>query len=624
MRAESGKPLSRPLGSPIVLSRWETLLFNPVHLAPRLPTQDGVVIQTGVTIGPRAKKPLHLEIPILITGMSYGGALGMKQKIALARAATMAGTATNSGEAPLIPEERQAAKYFIGQYNRGGWMNTPEQLRQLDAIEIQLGQGAQAAAPMGTASWQIDDPFRKHFRIPPGEDTVIHTRLPGVNRPADFVHLVRELRATYGVPVGLKTCATHYLERELDIALEGEIDFVVVDGAEGGTHGGPTILQDDVGLPTLIALARTVRHLERRGVKRDVSVIAAGGLTTPGHFLKAMAFGADAVYIGSIALVAMLHTQMNLATPFEPPVQAALYHGKFKEDFDIEQGAEHLAKFLKSCVEEMKLVAYALGKTDLNQISRDDLVCVDKELARVLGVDYAGYPREEQHLAWTDASRTWDGAPKVGAITQEGEAVAAQASGDAATPSELCSLTFVPQDRSKRNLIATALFADGAAAVLVGGDAAAPAQGNPAPHPAIVGRASVTWPNTLDVIGWDLTDDGLNVVFSPAIPELVRRNMPEFARGFLARFGLTPQDLRHILAHPGGAKVLDALQEALGVPPHALHDAAEILAEYGNVSAATVLFVLARRLNRPWPAGEPALVTALGPGFSGELVLLCG
>lgn len=189
---------------------------------------------------------------------------------------------------------------------------------------------------------------------------------------------------------------------------------------------------------------------------------------------------------------------------------------------------------------------------------------------------------------------------------------------------ELCSLTFVPQDRSKRNLIATALFADGAAAALVGGDTAAPAQGNPAPCPAIVGRASVTWPNTLDVMGWDLTDDGLNVVFSPAIPELVRRNMPEFARGFLARFGLTPQDLRHVLAHPGGAKVLDALQEALGVPPHALHDAAEVLAEYGNVSAATVLFVLARRLNRPWPAGEPALVTALGPGFSGELVLLCG
>ncbi|SFI97098.1 FMN-binding glutamate synthase family protein [Thermoflavimicrobium dichotomicum] len=406
MRAETGKPLERPLGSPVVLSRWEQLMFNPVHLY-RMPTQDGVEIQTGVTIGPKAKKPLSLEIPILISGMSYGGALGLKAKMALARGASMAGTATNSGEAPLVAEERREAKFFIGQYNRGGWMNDPESLSQLDAIEIQLGQGAQAAAPMGTSSWQIDESFRKRFKLAEGEDAPIHTRLKGVNRPEEFPPLVRRLRETYGVPVGLKTCATHYLEHEIDWALQGGIDYIVVDGAEAGTHGGPTVLQDDVGLPTLYGLARTIRHLERRGVKKDVSVIAAGGLVTPGHFLKAMALGADAVYIGSIALVAMLQTQLNIASPFEPPVQAVLYHGKFKEDIDIEEAAEHLAKFLKSCVEEMKMVAYALGKTDLNQIDRSDLVCMDRELARVLGVDYAGLPREEQHLAYTEEKDPW-------------------------------------------------------------------------------------------------------------------------------------------------------------------------------------------------------------------------
>src|SRR5690606_26584174 len=134
MRAESGKPLERPLGSPVVLSPWEKLLFNPVHLY-RLPTPDGVQIATEVTIGPRARRPLTLEIPVLISGMSYGGALGLKAKIALARGASLAGTATNSGEAPLIEEERKEAKFFIGQYNRGGWMNTDEQLKRLDAIE---------------------------------------------------------------------------------------------------------------------------------------------------------------------------------------------------------------------------------------------------------------------------------------------------------------------------------------------------------------------------------------------------------------------------------------------------------------------------------------------------------
>ena len=395
MRAETGKPIPRPLGSPLILSPWEKLLLNPVHMF-KLPTQDGVEIQTGVTIGPRAKRPLNLEIPILITGMSYGGALSIHAKIALARGATMAGTATNSGEMSLIDEERREAKYFIGQYNRGGWMNTHEQLRQLDAIEIQLGQGAQAAAPMATASHQIGEDFRLAANLAPGEDSVIHSRLPGVNSTEDIITLVKNLREQYGVPVGIKIAATHYMEEELDVAIEAGADYFVVDGAEAGTHGGPTTLQDDVGLPTLFALARTVQHLERRRAKKDMSVIAAGGLTTPGHFLKAMALGADAVYIGSIAIVAMMQTQMMKALPGEPPTQVPLYLGKFKEHLDVEEAAEHLAKFLKSCVDEMRLVAYAMGKTDLLQLSRNDLVTVDRELAEVLEIDYAGYPRRTQ------------------------------------------------------------------------------------------------------------------------------------------------------------------------------------------------------------------------------------
>lgn len=401
MRAESGKPIPRPLGSPVVLSPWADILLNPVHLF-KMPTQDGVSVQTGVTIGTGAQRPLSLEIPIIISGMSYGGALGLKAKIALARGASLAGTATNSGEAPLIDEERKEAKYFIGQYNRGGWMNTPEQLARLDAIEIQLGQGAQAAAPMTTPSHMFGEDMRRAMRLRPGENSVIHSRLSDVNSPGDFIRLVKNLRSRYGVPVGLKFAASHYQEQELDIAAEAGVDYVVVDGSEAGTHGGPAILQDDVGLPTLFALSRTVRHLENIGVKDSTSVIAAGGLFTPGHFLKAMALGADAVYIGTIAIMAMLQTQMNKALPFEPPTQVPLYQGKFKEDLNIEQAAEHLAKFLKSCVEEMKLAAYALGKTDLSQVNRDDLVCVNLELARTLGIDYAGYSRKEQCLLRED------------------------------------------------------------------------------------------------------------------------------------------------------------------------------------------------------------------------------
>ncbi|GGF91000.1 FMN-binding glutamate synthase family protein [Paenibacillus albidus] len=394
IRAESGKVIERTLGSTIVLSDWHKILLNPVHMF-RLPTQDDVPIQTGVTIGPQAKKPLNLEIPILISGMSYGGAISLKAKAALARGASIAGTATNSGEALFINEERREAKFFIGQYHRGGWMNIDESLRQLDAIEIQLGQGARAAAP-SMGSHQIGEDLRITKKLKPGENSVIHSRIPGVNKTEDIISLVQNLKNKYGVPVGIKICATHFMERELDVAVQAGVDYFVVDGAEAGTQGGPTTLQDDVGLPTLFALARTVQYLEEHGVKQSISVIASGGLTTPGHFLKAMALGADAVYIGSIALIALLQTQIAEALPTEPPPQIPLYLGKLKEDLDVEKGAEHLANFLKSSVEEMKLVAYALGKTDLAQINKMDLVTVDRDLAQVLQIDYAGFPPGKQ------------------------------------------------------------------------------------------------------------------------------------------------------------------------------------------------------------------------------------
>ncbi len=269
--------------------------------------------------------------------MSYGGALGLKAKLGLARGASLAGTATNSGEAPLVPEERREAKYFIGQYNRGGWMNDPESLRQLDAIEIQLGQGAQAAAPMGSSSWQLDEPFRKRFGIRDGEGAPIHTRLEGVDHPSDFPPLVRSLRETYGVPVGLKTCASHYLEQEIDIALDGGIDYIVVDGAEAGTHGGPTILQDNVGLPTIV---RPEQDDSSPGETRGETGGFRHRRWRPDH---AGSFSQSDGPGSGCSLYRVDRIGRECSTPSsiwllpEPPVQVLLYEGKFKEDFNVEQ-----------------------------------------------------------------------------------------------------------------------------------------------------------------------------------------------------------------------------------------------------------------------------------------------
>lgn len=392
LRSSQGKPISRPMGSPVVLSPWYDILFNPVHFV-RMPTTEEVEIDTSVVIGKQSRKPLKLDFPVMIAGMSFGGALSEKAKIALAKGASEVGTATNTGEAPLLESERRAAKYLIGQYNRGGWLNDPEQLKQLDAIEIQVGQGAQASAPQRTQDKNIHEDFRKEFHLKEGQDAVIHSRLPGIDTPEKLSALVDDLRNKYGVPVGIKFAASNYLEAELDILTRCNIDFIAVDGAEGGTHGGPTILQDDMGLPTLTALIRASNYLKNKNLKERISLIITGGLTTPGHFLKALALGADAVYIGSIALISLLQDQITKSVIWEPPTELLLYSGKRKEELDIEKASHSLANFLKSCKKEIQSAVMAMGKASVNDVNRQDLCTINRDVSRLANIAYVyNYP----------------------------------------------------------------------------------------------------------------------------------------------------------------------------------------------------------------------------------------
>ena len=184
---------------------------------------------------------------------------------------------------------------------------------------------------------------------------------------------------------------------------------------------------------------------------------------------------------------------------------------------------------------------------------------------------------------------------------------------------ELCSLTFQPDDHSKSNIVATALFADGAAGVLVVGDDVA----CPASCPAIADAHSTTWPDSLDVMGWNFQSEGMQVVFSRAIPALVRDKAHANITAFLKRSNLGFGDIAALAVHPGGTKVLQAYEETLELPSACFNHARAVLRDYGNMSSPTVLFVLKRLLETgPPPTGAHALMTALGPGFSAENLLL--
>lgn len=396
LRAETGKPLGRPFGSVYHFSPWQELMFNPVHLV-RLPVAEKQQVRTKVTLGPAAKKPLELEIPLIITGMSYGGALSKEARLALARAATMAGTAVNTGESAYIPEERESASRYIYQYHRGSWPhgNKPEFYSLADMVEIQLGQGAQASAPQTTKAEKIGPELRDIYGLKEGEDLHIASRIPGIESGADLKNLVFKIKEqTGGVPVAYKFAASHYLEEEIKIALEAGIDVIVIDGAEAGTHAGQPLLEDDFGLPTMHALVRADDFLTAEGVRDEVSIIAGGGLFSPGHFLKAMALGADAIYIGTAAVLAMIHTQMVKTSPLEPPTQLALYSGRLKEQLDVDRAAQSLANYLQSCVAEMVLGAVALEKDDLSAVNRDDLCALTPYAVEITGVQPAYRPKK--------------------------------------------------------------------------------------------------------------------------------------------------------------------------------------------------------------------------------------
>jgi alkylresorcinol/alkylpyrone synthase len=178
---------------------------------------------------------------------------------------------------------------------------------------------------------------------------------------------------------------------------------------------------------------------------------------------------------------------------------------------------------------------------------------------------------------------------------------------------ELCALSFRRDDFSKSNIVATALFGDGAAALLLSCASAGP---------AVVAGGEYTWENSLDVMGWDVTGDGLRAIFSRDIPELVTTQLHDVAVAFLAEHGLKLSDVDRFVCHPGGAKVVDALEVAYDLQPGTLKEAREVLRDYGNMSAATVMFVLERALRNGSANWRRALVSALGPGFTAGFTLL--
>ena len=374
LRSQKAEVLQRPLGSPRKFLDFEGLMFVSSHLD-RQPLPDTIPIHTGVVIGPKAERPLRIETPLIVSGMAYKTALTDRMKCAFALGSSLAKTATNTGEGPFLPQERALAERLIVQYPRIPLYRTLDMLEQADALEVQLGQGASAGAAQA--------PYPH----------LIRTELPALREPHDLPKIVRFLKeAGHGVPVGAKLSFTNNLEREMDLCLEAGVDYLALEGAQAATVKAAPILQDDFGLPTIMGLPRAVKHLQLRGMQGQVSLIVSGGFNSPGQCLKALALGADAIYLGTVILFAASHTQTLKAIPWEPPTQVAVQGGKASKKFNWKLGGQHVGNFLISSTEEIKEGVRALGKHALRQVNTDDLVSLDEHTSRVTGIRLAYKP----------------------------------------------------------------------------------------------------------------------------------------------------------------------------------------------------------------------------------------
>ncbi len=369
------------------LPSWDDLQFITAQLH-RLPQLDDVPVGTELIVGPGARKPLRLEIPIFVSDMSFG-ALSEEAKIALARGAELAGTGIASGEGGMLPEEQSENSRYFYELASGRFGFSWDKLDLVQAFHFKGGQGAKTGTGGHLPGEKVKGKIAEVRGLKVGEPAVSPARFPDWTCLDDFRDFATEVRErTGGIPIGFKLSAQH-IENDLDAALEIGVDYVILDGRGGGTGAAPLIFRDNISVPTMPAVARARRHLDASDASH-VTLIATGGLRTAADFAKAMALGADGVAISNSAMQAIGCIAMRACHTNNCPVGIATQKSHLRARLAVDEGAKRLARFLEATIHLMQTLARACGHTDLQGFVLDDLTTWKKEIAELTGVDFSG------------------------------------------------------------------------------------------------------------------------------------------------------------------------------------------------------------------------------------------
>jgi glutamate synthase domain-containing protein 2/rubredoxin len=384
--ALTGESVIEPMRSRRPVVNWDDILIMGAKLA-RMPLNREENVDTKTVIGPKAERPLVISTPIIVSHMSFG-ALSKEAHEALASGSAAAGTAMCSGEGGILAEALAMAHKFIFEYVPNRYSVTSENLRRVDAIEIKFGQSAKPGMGGHLPGGKVTAEIAAVRGFPEGTDIVSPSRFPDIATRDDLKRKIDWLRdLSGGRPIGVKFPAGH-VEADLAFALYGGPDFITIDGRAGATGAAVKIIKDATSIPTIYALDRARKYLDGRGIK-DVTLIVTGGLRVSSDFAKALALGADAVAIGTAALMAIGCQQYRICDTGRCPVGIATQDTALRVRLDVEESACWLANFLRVSTEELKDFARLTGNDSVHKLSVKDLATTNSEISSHTSISHA-------------------------------------------------------------------------------------------------------------------------------------------------------------------------------------------------------------------------------------------
>jgi len=374
------------------LPHWDDIQIMAAQMATK-PLMEDRPVETELIIGPEAKRPLRLEIPLLVSDMSFG-ALSEEAKISLARGAELASTGICSGEGGMLPEEQAENSRYFYELASAEFGYREELLERVQAFHFKGGQGAKTGTGGHLPGTKNRGKISEVRGIPEGQPAISPPTFKNISSVADFQRFADRVReVTGGIPVGFKLSANH-IERDMQFALDASADYIILDGRGGGTGAAPEMFRDHISVPTIPALARARRFLDEASASGRVTLIITGGLRVPIDFVKALALGADGVALSNSAMQAIGCVAARMCNTNNCPSGIATQKPELRKRLDIDQSAQRLSRFFGASVELMQVMARACGHDHLKQFNQDDLATWKREMALLSGVEFAGlsYP----------------------------------------------------------------------------------------------------------------------------------------------------------------------------------------------------------------------------------------